>query len=562
MSLKDAYALREKKTNEEKLAIEQLALERGKTPDRPESMGNTEAAIMGALGNTMFGVGKPVMAGVKSLAGDVSYSDALKDINRKESRAMRENPTAYWTAGAPASVLGGGLISKGIKTGLAKAGISPAIEKAVSALGGKAEGLMKFLAPKVENMATATGGAALQTALTGSPTGMSASESSEAAMDAQAIMEGLKLVGGKSAGLVTSVITRLPTGMLKKYKNMVLGANNPQEIKIIKQSLLSDIQNIMQDDVSAGSSAGFKLLEGKKVPAKEIDRFLTGTSPEEEKMLMRAGLGAEDARISPTGELSLGGITPYNSGDVKSMIQTLQGIAYGKSDNFIGNERRKAGEVAAKLNQLLKGNEEYGGKEYAKVMDEVSDIMKNSASFSSVANKAQGSIEQAKALDTLVNAYMRKYNPSKKNNLTDDFDSKAFDLIKRETGTDYPKELENRWLQDIMDRESTAGSRLTLAGSKAGGAIAQKLNVSPAFGEFLGAAVGASADVYTRKAVAPILRYINKAETNPSYKNILDLAYQSKGVTGLIAAHKELMETYPDYMNEINKNQSELEASK
>jgi hypothetical protein len=121
--------------------------------------------------------------------------------------------------------------------------------------------------------------------------------------------------------------------------------------------------------------------------------------------------------------------------------------------------------------------------------------------------------------------------------------------------------LENRNIEDLFAKESTAGSRLANVGKEVGGAVGKFLGSSgtESVGRALGAVGGAGMDVVGRGLGANTIRFMKDLEKNPigsKYAGFLKEGADRNGLKGLTAAHLYLYKTEPDYKKQFDESQN------
>ncbi len=132
----------------------------------------------------------------------------------------------------------------------------------------------------------------------------------------------------------------------------------------------------------------------------------------------------------------------------------------------------------------------------------------------------------------------------------DDYAKDALDTFDDRFDSNFSQELQDAGIANQFSRETTNGSRRTLAGAVLGGAIGSFVapGVGSVVGQAVGAATGAAIDKVGGKVWQGILDGVIKV--SPAYESVIRNAAK-RGPEAARATHLFLLQKYPDYKKEV-----------
>lgn len=120
-------------------------------------------------------------------------------------------------------------------------------------------------------------------------------------------------------------------------------------------------------------------------------------------------------------------------------------------------------------------------------------------------------------------------------------------------GTDFAEQLQNSYAKEAFTRETTQGSRKTVAGGAAGAAVGSMVGgpMGATVGSAVGAATGATVDKYGGVIYQ---RLLDGSLAAGKYTEPLKKVYELRGAAALAAAHEALKAQDPDYRAAVGED--------
>lgn len=485
-----------------------------------EEPGKLESFGRGAIQGVTFGYADEISGALESAFSDKDYKTARDESRRAFDRAEKANPKSYLA----------GDISGGVATAFVP-------------------GLGFLNAAKGAKVASVVGKGMLQGAVSG--LGRSNAEDVKDAVKDTATGAAL---GGAGAYVLPKVIDKakaVGATVGKKTGNIVFGVGdeaterylkNPDAVKNAK-SLSSVTDSFLKkvDDVKKDTS--FQSGEGFKELGRHIHDVATVTDPLVES--------ATQLRV-------MGEIGP----DRKDAIKFLEGIAddvLNLADQSGKVSLDKGKQVLFVLDSKLKKLESIGADTQA--IKAVATARKNlDATLKSISPEYKKQMQTLAADTEAVSDIAGKFRTEngaerllqRIGRGKDRFSQKALEDFDARFGTSYASDLADAAVKNQFTRETTNGSRRTVAGTAIGGAVGSLIGgpLGASIGAPIGAMAGASIDKIGGLVWQKILDGSLKA--GPYAKMLENAAKRGPAAVGM--THAVLLSKFPEYRRAVDES--------
>lgn len=485
-------------------------------PPVDESPGSLESLGRGALQGISLGYADEITGAIEAALTDKTYTQSRDEARASNSKAQEANP---WTYGA--GELGGGVATllvpgaAGVGAGLKGA----AALGAAGALGSSNADLTKG----------EVGGALLDTAI-GGTIGAVANKVVPAAVTK--IKDGAGWVGKKVGNIAFGVGEEAT----EKYLANPVAIRSAKPLKEVTDNFLGKVDEV-GNALSRDSTESYAALYNHSAKATTL---------------------SNPVRLSASNLIQKGEI----GADRKSAVRFLDTIA-----KDIDNMADDAGELTLdKGKQTLsvldaeitkaekKGVDKQILRAYSEARQNIDSYLKTrSPEYKEIMSKLAEDTQNLKGISGKFRSEGGAANTLKRvSQGRDPFTKEALQAFDDQFASNFTQDLEDAAIKNQFTRDTTNGSRRTLAGAAIGGGLGSV--VVPGLGSVVGPALGASAGAAIDKVGGQIWQKVldGTLKVGP-YARVLEKAAKS-GPASLNATHVFLMKNYPEYKSAVESS--------
>lgn len=525
------------------------------------SVSELESFLRGAVSGGSFGFADEITGGLESLITDKSYEQARNESRKAYKDAQDANPMSYGAGeigGAIGTALipGVGALNAGKAATFAGRMGAAALQGGLSGVGlSEADNAQELIKDAAIGAGT---GAALQ--------GVGEKVLAPALKNAgNYISNKLSIAAGDSLidkGLQKAgkLLADIPEADTARYLENPEAVNNSLTIGELGDDLLrstdssESLLSQMYKKASDLSGESWKTLDpNKSVPKIDIKRAIADAQDE----LLTDGVLLGDNQSKAFQKLA--GLTSQLDALPENIPQTtMKRIIQALDENINWNDpnSKVTNDSLRKIRGFVDGVLKINNSDYANAMAKTEDVSKAIETVKSAFQNRQN----PESFDKFIKGVKNLNNKSEYSNV-----SQALDKIKQHTGFDLREQILNAQAKSAFLKDTTNGSRKTLAGAMTGSAAGSMLGpLGASVGGAVGSTIGAGADKYAGIVFKNILDgKINSQaaleQLGPrlgKYSAVLRDA-ASRGNKSLAATHFLLSQRDPEYRQKIKELESE-----